>query len=85
MTNLVRTMTPTFNRRALATQAMRAAIATRAQAKLDQHSPICIYGLCEKLGVTVRFNDINMEGMYQSWLAAAYPPLGSPPAAAARL
>ena len=44
---------------------MQAAIATRAKAKLDQHGPICIYGLCETLGVTVRFNNINMEGMYQ--------------------
>ena len=65
MTSLMRTIKPNLNRRALATQAMQAAIATRAKAKLDQHSPICIYGLCEKLGVTVRFNNINMEGMYQ--------------------
>lgn len=54
-----------FNRRTLATQAMQAAAATRAKAKLDQISPICIYGLCETLGVSVRFNNINMEGMYQ--------------------
>ena len=63
--NLMRTTKPGFNRRALATQAMQAAIATRAKAKLDQHGPICIYGLCETLSVTVRFNNINMEGMYQ--------------------
>lgn len=54
-----------FDRRELATQAMQAAIATRKNAKLNQHSPICIYDLCETLGVRVRFNDINMEGMYQ--------------------
>ena len=65
MTSLMRTTKPNFNRRALATQAMQAAIASRAKAKLDQHGPICIYGLCETLGVTVRFNNINMEGMYQ--------------------
>ncbi|WP_419943486.1 ImmA/IrrE family metallo-endopeptidase [Candidatus Palauibacter sp.] len=59
------TSKPNFSRRALATEAMRGAIATRAKAKLDQHSPICIYELCEKLRVTVRFNSINMEGMYQ--------------------
>ena len=53
------------SRRALATQAMQAAMKTRAKAELDQHSPICIYRLCEELGVTVRFNNINMEGMYQ--------------------
>ena len=63
--NTIRTTKPSFNRRALATQAMQAAITTRAKAKLDQHGPICIYGLCETLGVTVRFNNINMEGMYQ--------------------
>jgi len=65
VTNLMRTTKPNFNRRALATQAMQAAITTRAKAKLDQHGAICIYGLCETLGVTVRFNNINMEGMYQ--------------------
>jgi len=65
VTNLRRTTKSDFNRRALATKAMQAASATRAQAKLDQHGPICIYGLCELLGVTVRFNNINMEGMYQ--------------------
>lgn len=63
--NIMRTRKPSFDRRALANQAMQAAIATRAKARLDQHSPICIYGLCEKLGVMVRFNNINMEGMYQ--------------------
>ena len=56
---------PSFPRRALATQAMQAAIETRAKAKADQDSPICIYRLCEVLGVTVRFNNINMEGIYQ--------------------
>ena len=59
------TTKPNFDRRGLATQAMQAAIATRAKAKLDQHGPICIYGLAETLGITVRFNNINMEGMYQ--------------------
>jgi len=63
--NMMRTRKPSFNRSALANQAMQAAITTRAKAKVDQHSPICIYGLCETLGVAVRFNNINMEGMYQ--------------------
>ena len=54
-----------YCRRTLAAQAMRAAITVRAEAELDQHSPICIYGLCETLGVRVRLNNINMEGMYQ--------------------
>lgn len=63
--NVMRTTKPSFHRRALATQAMQAAVATRAKAKLDQVGPICVYGLCETLGVAVRFNNINMEGMYQ--------------------
>ncbi len=63
--NSMRTTKSNTNRRALATQAMQTAIATRAKAKLDQHGPVCIYGLSETLGVTVRFNNINMEGMYQ--------------------
>ena len=61
----MRTTKPSFNHGALATRAMQAAAATRAEAKLDQAGPICIYGLCETLGVVVRFNNINMEGMYQ--------------------
>jgi len=56
---------PNFPRRTLATQAMQMAIATRAKAKAAQDSSICIYQLCEVLGVTVRFNNINMEGIYQ--------------------
>lgn len=66
--NVMRATKPSFNRRALATQAMQAAAETRAKGKLDQASPICIYGLCETLGVQVRFNNINMEGMYQRGL-----------------
>ena len=66
--NVMRTAKPDFNRRALATQAMQAAAATRAKAKLDQAGPICIYGLCETLGIVVRFNNFNMEGMYQRGL-----------------
>jgi IrrE N-terminal-like domain len=66
--NVKRTTTPGFNRRTLVTQAMQAAVGTRAKAKLDQAGPICIYDLCEALGVAVRFNNINMEGMYQRGL-----------------
>ena len=65
---LMRTAKPRIDRRALATQAMQAATATRARAILDQVGPICIYGLCETLGIVVRFNNFNMEGMYQRGL-----------------
>jgi len=49
--NVMRTPKPSFNRRALVTQAMQAAAATRAKAKLDQAGPICVYELCETPGV----------------------------------
>ena len=45
-------------------QGMQASIAARTKAGLDLQSPACIYGLCEAHNVNVRFNDINMEGMY---------------------
>ncbi|MGZ5043193.1 MAG: ImmA/IrrE family metallo-endopeptidase [Methylobacter sp.] len=50
--------------KALAMKGMQASITARINAGIDLKSPICIYSLCEKFGVTVRFNDINMEGMY---------------------
>ena len=45
-------------------QGMQASIAARVKAAIDLKSPACIYGLCEVHNVAVRFNDINMEGMY---------------------
>ena len=64
--NLIQNKRCHIDRRGLATQALQAAVATRAQAKCDQCDPICIYDLCETLGIIVRFNNINMEAMYQS-------------------
>lgn len=51
-------------RKALVMQGMQASIIARTKASLDLQSPMCIYGLCESHNVNVRFNDINMEGMY---------------------
>ena len=59
-----------YDRRALPNQGMVASIATRSKAMRDQKSWICVYSICETLGVMVRFNNINMEGMYKK---------GSPP------
>jgi Zn-dependent peptidase ImmA (M78 family) len=50
--------------KALVMKGMQAAIAARTKSGIDLKSPTCIYGLCEASGVKVRFNDINMEGMY---------------------
>ncbi|MBY2943666.1 ImmA/IrrE family metallo-endopeptidase [Rhizobium leguminosarum] len=53
------------DRNALATQAMTASIVARTKAGLDLIKPICIYALCKTHKAQVRFNNINMEGMYQ--------------------
>ena len=53
-----------FDKRATAQRAMLASIEARSAGGFDLHSPVCVYSVCEALGVTVRFNDINMEGMY---------------------
>lgn len=51
-------------RKTLVMQGMQASITARTKTGADLKSPICIYDLCEAYNVTVRFNDINMEGMY---------------------
>ncbi|WP_022693148.1 ImmA/IrrE family metallo-endopeptidase [Ponticaulis koreensis] len=53
------------DKKGIATSAMTAVSNVRQSLGLDQFSPTCIYDICHKIGVTVRFNDINMEGMYQ--------------------
>ena len=55
---------PWATRKSLVLQGLQASIEARLKAGLDLKSPICIYGLCEANKVAVRFNDINMEGMY---------------------
>jgi Zn-dependent peptidase ImmA (M78 family) len=52
------------DQKALVMEGMQASITARIEAGIDLKSPTCIYSLCEALRVTVRFNDINMEGMY---------------------
>jgi Zn-dependent peptidase ImmA (M78 family) len=53
------------DRRALGHRAMLASITARSKAEMDLQSPICIYALSKAHRVQVRFNNINMEGMYQ--------------------
>lgn len=52
------------NHRFLYQQAMQASLRVRSAAGADLKSPICIYALCKARDVTVRFNAISMEGMY---------------------
>jgi len=45
-------------------QAMRKAGEIRSILNLNMHEPINIFDSCSKLGLNVRFVDVNMEGMY---------------------
>ena len=54
----------TINWRALAQQAMHKSVDIRAKERLGTSSPICIYSLCERLNINVRFVDVSMEGLY---------------------
>jgi Zn-dependent peptidase ImmA (M78 family) len=54
----------TSQRQSLAQTAMQKSIEIRNKMGLALNTPICIYDLCDKLNVTVRFVDYNMEGMY---------------------
>lgn len=53
------------DQKALVMEGMQASLSTRIDAGIDLKSPTCIYSLCDALKITVRFNDINMEGMYE--------------------
>lgn len=55
---------PAAAQKSLVMKGMQMSMSVRTKARLDLKSPTCIYSLCEALGVAVRFNDINMEGMY---------------------
>ena len=54
-------------RRAIARQAMSAALRARLSAGYKLDHAVCVYDLAERLGVEVRFLDLpSMEGMYSS-------------------
>ena len=55
------------DRRAIARQAMAAALRTRLSVGYGLDHAVCVYNLAEKLSVEVRFLDLpSMEGMYSS-------------------
>ncbi len=55
------------DRRAIARQAIAAALRTRLSVGYGLDQAICVYDLAEKLGLEVRFLDLpRMEGMYLS-------------------
>lgn len=52
-------------RRALMLEASQAATNARDRAGLDEIAPIDVYDLAVRLGITVRFMNVSMEGFYQ--------------------
>ncbi|MBB1286824.1 ImmA/IrrE family metallo-endopeptidase [Flavisolibacter sp. BT320] len=61
------TMTPLFKK------ALLKADEVRMQLGLNMFQPVNIYDVCAKLGVTVRFVDISMEGFYTKQEDGTYP------------
>ena len=56
-----------IDRRAIARQAIAAALRTRLHLGYGLDHAVCVYDLAEKLGIEVRFLDLpSMEGMYTS-------------------
>lgn len=58
-------VTPHFDRTAHAKIALRVACDIRSDLKLEDDEPVSAFDACQRLGVNVRFTDINMEGMYK--------------------
>jgi Zn-dependent peptidase ImmA (M78 family) len=54
----------TLTRTSLARQALEKSIEVREEAGYDDRGPACIYEICNRLGVEVRFVDVSMEGAY---------------------
>jgi Zn-dependent peptidase ImmA (M78 family) len=53
-----------MNYQGLAAQALKMALQTRIQAGTDLIGPVCSYDICTALEISVKFVDINMEGVY---------------------
>ncbi|HMO80026.1 MAG TPA: ImmA/IrrE family metallo-endopeptidase [Pyrinomonadaceae bacterium] len=53
-----------MNYKKLAAQALTAALKVRSRAKADLVSPVCPYDICQELDISVKFVDVNMEGVY---------------------
>lgn len=53
-----------MNYKTLAAQALSASLKVRSRAKADLVSPVCPYDICQELEISVKFVDVNMEGVY---------------------
>ena len=53
-----------MTRKNLAREALDQALEVREDAEIAFNVPLCVYGLCDRLGIRVQFVDINMEGVY---------------------
>lgn len=54
----------TIDYRGLARAALERSLEVRTASGLDLSSPVNVFDTCEQLGITVRFVDISLEGMY---------------------
>ena len=57
----------------LVMMALRKAVNIRRKHKFTQYQPLNVFDLCFEMGITVRFVEINMEGMYFSRQNGASP------------
>lgn len=53
-----------MNYKKLAGQALSAALKVRSRARVDLVSPVCPYDICQDMGISVKFVEVNMEGVY---------------------
>jgi len=53
-----------MNYKKLAGQALSAALKIRSRARAHLISPVCPYDICEEIKISVKFVDVNMEGVY---------------------
>jgi hypothetical protein len=61
-----------LDRRALTYEAAQEAADARDAAGVQQDVPICAYDLAHALNASVRFVDVNMEGIYEADLRLEY-------------
>src|SRR5260370_13738133 len=54
----------TLTRTSLARAALEKSVEVREGAGYDDRVPVCVYEICKRLGVEVRFVDLSMEGTY---------------------
>lgn len=77
---LVKTPVISENRVVLARLALRAAIDLRRRAGVPRRAPLCVFDLCEKMGIEVRFSEgSSFEGIFSKTTNTIVVPSERPP------